>query len=176
MVDWVSKPGKVLRGDQAVQLVEVLEGRPLNEKEKRVVREEGFATAAYYDNKRIPTFGVGQTGEYIKKGFKASFDAHEAMTRRMIPSYDSLPEYLQAELVQSTYRGDLGFSKTTRKLFNQGKYEAAAKEFLNHDEYKDKNTSPGIKSRIKSVSDAIRRYGLEQAQKAKAENGMLLGK
>ena len=151
----------VFYGNQAVAQVEKAEGRKLTPVERRVVYEEGFVPGLYYDNKNIPTYGVGQTGEYIKKGFRASYEDHVKKTRRMIPQFDNLPEYMQEELVQSTYRGDLGLSPTARRLFNEGRYEEAAKEFLNHEEYMNPRTSQQIKDRILSVSKGMERMAQE---------------
>jgi hypothetical protein len=53
------------------------------------------------------------------------------------------------------YRGDIQQSPMFRKLFNEYKYEEAAIEFLDHKEYKAKNTPKQIKQRIKEVHDAI---------------------
>lgn len=151
----------VLHGDKAVAAIEKLEGRKLTPKEVRTVHLEGFVPDVYLDSKGIPTYGVGQTGKWMKKSFGESFQHHEDLTRGMIPSYDKLPEYLQSELTQATYRGDLGMSPTARKLFNAGKYKEAAKEFLDHAEYKDPKTPAQIKRRIESVSRAMLRYAQE---------------
>ena len=157
-------PGGKVPGYYGLKAIPILEerlGRRLTNKEKRIVTEEGLVDGEYYDSKNIITYGVGQTGEYIKAGFEASVKEHEDRTRAMIPDYDILPEYLQSELLQSMYRGDLGDSPTARRLFNQGRYEEAADEFLNHDEYKDRKTPDHIKARILSVSKAMRKYGRE---------------
>lgn len=151
----------VYYGDQAVKEVERVEKRSLSALEKRVVAEEGYVPGVYLDNKGIPTSGVGQTGKWMQKSFGESLRAHEAKTRKMIPNYDNLPDYLRAELLQSTYRGDLGLSPTARRLFNEGKYKEAAVEFLNHEEFKNPDTPQQIKDRIQSVSDAMRRYSDE---------------
>jgi GH24 family phage-related lysozyme (muramidase) len=147
-----------LHGKEAIKMVEQLEDRELNTKERRVVELEGFVPVVYKDSKGIDTFGVGQTGEFINKGFKESFDVHENRTRACIKDYDYLPEYLQAELVQAEYRGDLGMSPKFRKLFNQGLYEEAAMEFLDHAEYKDPETPTQIKNRLYAVAEAVRKY------------------
>jgi len=144
-------------GKEAIKEVEKIEG-PLSNKEKRIVILEGYVDGVYLDTKGIPTSGVGQTGKYMNMSAKDSIAKHEDKTRKLIPSYKKLPEYLQAELLQATYRGDLGDSPNFRKLFNEGKYEEAATEFLDHKEYKDANTKQQIKERIKAVSDAVLKY------------------
>ena len=160
--DAKGNPVPVLYGDQAVQAIELLENRKLSKIEKRIVHEEGFVPKKYLDTKGIETYGVGQTGKWIKKGFKASFDHHVQQVRKMVPGYDNLPEYLQEELVQAGYRGDLGGSPTTRKHINNGDYRKAAVEFLDNQEFRDPKTPQGIKIRMKRVSDALLRYDRER--------------
>ena len=148
-------------GIKAKKILQDRLGRKLTPMESRIVYEEGLVDGLYYDSKGIVTYGVGQVGEYIDKGFEASVQDHIDRTRKMIPDFDLYPDYLQEEFVQSTYRGDLKLSPTARRLFNSGRYEEAADEFLNHDEYRSPKTKQHIKTRIKSVSDAMRRYGRE---------------
>lgn len=154
---------KVLYGNDAINAVEKLEGRKLSPIEKRVVVLEGFVPDVYLDTKGIPTFGVGQTGEWVDKSFGESFDYHEDLTRKLIKGYDELPEELKAELVQATYRGDLGGSPNTRLLFNEGKYKEAAEEFLNNNEYKAKDTPQSIKDRMFAVAQAMKNYSSESS-------------
>lgn len=148
-------------GVKAQKLVRDKIGRDLTNKEKRVLKEEGYVDGKYYDSKNIVTSGVGQTGEYMDKGFAASLAEHEDRVRDIIPDYDLYPEYLQEELLQSMYRGDIGLSPTSMRHLREGRYEEASKEFLRHDEYKNPKTPKQIKARIKSVSDAMARYGKE---------------
>lgn len=151
-------PQGALYGQDAIKAVSQLEGRPLSPKEQRVVMLEGFVPNVYKDTKGIETYGVGQTGKWINKSFGESFAHHEDRARKAIPDYDKLPEYLQSELVQAEYRGDLGMSPTFRKLFNKGKYKEAATEFLNHEEYLDPDTPSQIKQRLESVAKAVSHY------------------
>lgn len=152
---------KVYYGNDAVKIVEAMEGRELTPIEKRTVILEGFVPEVYTDTKGIKTFGVGQTGKWINKSFGESFSHHEDLTRDMIKDYDVFPEYLKAELVQATYRGDLGGSPETRKLLNKGLYKEASKEFLKNEEYKSEETPQSIKDRMLSVAEAIENYGFE---------------
>jgi len=153
-----------LYGKEAKRQVANELGRPLTYTEGRIVEEEGYVADEYLDTKGVRTKGVGQTGDWIEKGFPAALKHHVDRARRRVPTIDGLPEYLQAEMVQSEYRGDLGGSPTAVGHFNAGRYEEAAQEFLNHSEFTDPATSPGIKARIQATSDAIRRYGQETTQ------------
>ena len=165
---------KILHGKQAVAAVERNLARQLTRTERRVVQEEGYSKDAYRDTKQVLTQGVGQTGRWIERGFEKALEHHVQRAKRRVPNYDELPEYLQAELTQSEYRGDLGGSPTAVRLFNEGKHFKAADEFLDHAEYKDPKTSPGIKKRIKATSDAMREYGREMASlRVKQTTGVL---
>jgi hypothetical protein len=90
--------------------------------------------------------------------FQEAFNYHEDLTRSLINDYDELPTDLKAELVQAAYRGDLGGSPKAVKLFNEGKYEEASVEFLNNDEFRDKNTPEHIKQRMRDASRAMTMY------------------
>jgi len=152
------KKAKVLHGKQAIAAIEKKEKRKLSYKECRTVELEGYVDGIYTCTKGIKTTGVGQTGKWLTKSFKESFKYHEDLTKKLIPSYDELPEKLQAELVQSTYRGDLGGSPSAVALFNKGKYILSAREFLRNDEYEDENTPKQIKDRMVATAKAIGLY------------------
>lgn len=147
---------KTYHGAQAVKKVEKLLGRSLNPIEKRVVEVEGYVPGGYTDTKGIFTSGVGQTGKYQNMTIDDAIAAHTKQARKLIPSFDSFPVNVQAELVQGVYRGDIGGSPLFRKLLNEGKYSEAATEFLNNDEYKNSKTSSGIKKRMEAVAKAVR--------------------
>lgn len=149
-----------LAGNKAVAAVEKQLGRPLSYAERRVVEEEGFVPQRYTDTKGVETFGVGQTGEWIEKGFPAAFQYHLERAERLIPTLPELPEYLQAELIQAEYRGDLGGSPKFREKFLQGAYDEAADEFLDNEDYRNsKKNKTGVHKRMERVADAVRRYG-----------------
>lgn len=151
-----------LHGKRAISAVEDMIGRELTYAERRVVEEEGFSPEKYLDTEGVETFGVGQTGEWIKKGFPAAFEHHVQRAQKYIPQLPELPEYLQAELIQAEYRGDLGGSPEFRKKFLAGDYEAAAEEFLDSDDYrKSKKEKTGVHKRMERVAEAVRKYGME---------------
>jgi len=159
----VSEPQTYV-GLEAVQKVESKEGRSLSLAEKRVVEEEGYVSGTYKDDKGIETSGVGQTGKWKGKTFKETFDAHKKDTRRLVKGFDGMPEYLQAELVQATYRGDTGMSPDTLKLLEDGKYDEAAQELLDHQEYKERKAKgdDGVTRRLEALQAAILKYGKEK--------------
>ena len=152
-------PGWV--GDNAAYMVELTEGYQLTPGERRVLEVEGYVPQVYLDTKGIPTRGVGQTGKHMRESFRESYQTHVDKARGMTDGFDLLPDYLQSEIVQSVYRGDWDMSPTARRLLSEGDIRGAAKEFLDHAEYKDANTPQSIKDRIRSVSDAMLRYADE---------------
>lgn len=162
----------IYHGQQAIAKVEEREG-PLTPVQRRVVELEGFAENEYEDTKGILTSGVGQTNQYMSMSFKDTFSDIEGLTRRLIKGYENYPEYLQAELVQAAYRGDLQQSPTFRRKLNAGQYEDAAVEFLDHKEYLSRETPAEIKRRLESVSDAVKRFANEMP---KSDVGDILDK
>jgi GH24 family phage-related lysozyme (muramidase) len=145
---------KVYYGKDAIREVEKKEGRKLSYAERRVVEEEGYVPNKYKDTKGIVTYGVGQTGKYMDMSFDDTYKAHVDEARRLIPNLDTLPEKVQAEIIQATYRGDVGGSPTFRKLLNEGEYDKAAQEFLNNDEYRNTENT-GIRQRMEKVASAL---------------------
>ena len=76
--------------------------------------------------------------------------AAEAKAKRLIQTYDTVPVAAQQALINACYRGELGTTKTpnTLKLMNQGKWAAAAREYLNHKEYNDASADSTIRRRM----------------------------
>jgi hypothetical protein len=153
---------KTYYGSEAVQKVKDREG-DLTHAMRRVIEEEGFVDGIYEDHKGIKTAYVGQTGVWINKTFKESFEYHKQEALRMVPGLENYPEYLQAELIQATYRGDLQMSPTFRKYLNNKKYMSASVEFLDHKEYKNPKTPKSIKKRLEKVSNAVEKFANERA-------------
>lgn len=154
---------KVYYGQDAIAQVEQNIGRELTYAEKRVVEEEGYVATPYLDTKGILTQGVGQTGEWIEKGFEAAYQHHVDRAERRIPGLKDLPEALQAELIQAEYRGDLGTSPTFVRLLNEGNYEEASSEFLDNNDYRrSQEENTGVHKRMKRVSDAVSSYASEK--------------
>lgn len=152
---------KTYFGTDAIKQVELKEGRQLSLAERRVVEEEGFVDGYYKDDKGIETGGVGQTGKWKTKSFTETFESHAKDAKRLIKNFDKLPEDLQAEFIQITYRGDVQQSPNMRKLFNLGKFEEAASELLNNQEYKKRKAKgdDGVTRRLEALSKSIRAQG-----------------
>lgn len=153
----MQRPPRVLRGQDAIDKVSEMEGRELTLPEKVVIEEEGFVDGIYLDTKGVPTYGVGQTGKYIDMSFSESFKDHEDDARKYIPDYDDLNEEAKAAIMSAAYRGDLQQSPKFRKLFNAGKYEEAADEFLDNDDYRESlREGTGVYKRFNRIVKAIR--------------------
>ena len=150
----VMTSGHWFTGQAAIDKVEELEGA-LTLAQKKVLEHEGFVDVPYLDSKGIWTIGVGQTEKFKNKTFKESFLKREQALVSKIPKLAKLSESLQAELMQSAYRGGITGSPLTIGLINAGDLKGAAVEFLRNDEFTDATTSSGIKSRMQDVADAL---------------------
>lgn len=145
----------ILHGEEACKAVEYKEQIFLTPEERRVVMVEGYSTTVYLDTKGIETSGVGQTGKWLDKPFRESFDYHVERVCKRLPSYPSYPEYLRCELIASEYRGDLGLSPKAVGFLRDGRWKTAAEEFLNNAEYKNPATPSGIKRRMEALHYAL---------------------
>ena len=136
------------------------------------IREkEGLKLEAYkpIPNEEYYTIGYGRYSPNIKKGDvitqeQAEQYLNEDVNNRLkeittlIPNFNSYPPQVQVPLFSEYYRGSLGQSPKTIELIRQKKYEKAAIEFLNNEEYRtaDKLGKPGIKPRMEEAANAIR--------------------
>lgn len=94
------------------------------------------------------------------------------LARSMFNDFDNFPPYLQEALIDSVYRGDTGSNTTI--LINQGRWRAAAKEYLNRRDYSDAKAGrphhrtgvvmSGIVPRMEKNRDAMLRYADELGQ------------
>ena len=147
-----------LYGNEAIQKVESIEG-PLSNGQKRIVELEAYVDGNYIDTHGILTSGVGQTKGYRSKSFKESYKEHKDTTLKIFPKFNRLPERVQIELVQLTYRGDVSSNYDWVKEFNKGNYKEAEKNFRDHNEWKDylkTGNSKHIVDRLEAGALAIR--------------------
>tara|TARA_R110000824_G_scaffold151110_3_gene322000 strand:+ start:181 stop:1098 length:918 start_codon:yes stop_codon:yes gene_type:complete len=129
------------------------------------------------------TVGYGRTrddqGNLIKKGTKITEEQadrylREDVKKRMpelrkaYPDFNSYPAKVQQHIASSYYRGTLtpSHSPKTRKLINAGKFEEAAAELLDNDEYRNakKNNRAGIRNRMEDTATAL--LSMEPARQA----------
>tara|TARA_R110000737_G_scaffold257705_1_gene266301 strand:- start:451 stop:4863 length:4413 start_codon:yes stop_codon:yes gene_type:complete len=146
-------------GRDAINEVVKREGA-LTSDQEYVVEHEGFVDGEYKDTKGIVTSGVGQTGEFIGRSFKETYEGQRQRVKKKIPNYDTLSENQQKALMSLGYRGDMKKDYNWVKLFNKGEYDKAAVELLDHTEYKKLK---GIVKKGGKVSGIIGR--LEEASR-----------
>ena len=145
---------------------------------KFIKEKEGdpFLTATKaFKHEKFLTLGHGDYGPHIKKGQtttvpEADVRLDENIRERLpkikkaIPNFDAMPEDVRVDLFASWYRGGLSGSPETIKLINQGKFNEAAKEFLNNNEYKNTELK-GIKDRMNQTSNIINSLAPQQQSK-----------
>tara|TARA_R110002153_G_scaffold272864_1_gene442286 strand:- start:1366 stop:1917 length:552 start_codon:yes stop_codon:yes gene_type:complete len=151
-------PIRTLYGKDAINRVVQDEG-DVDDVQKYVIVHEGFVDGAYKDTKDITTSGVGQTGKYMDMTFKQTYDIHFQDAQRMIPDLDKMSKERQKAIMSLAYRGDLAKSPTFRDLVNEGKFEEASVELLNHEEYegyKKNDPGNGIIHRLEEASKFIK--------------------
>lgn len=120
---------------------------------------EGYCDGEYTDTKGVVTSGVGQTGRYASMSYPEAFISKKGELQSLTPRLTSLPDGMQDALIVSHYRGTWRQSKKTRGLFDDERYQLAAEEYLDNNEYRDEDTPDQIKERFVYVADAIRSMG-----------------
>jgi len=126
----------------------------------------------YKDHKGLDTIGVGHLVTNKEKKnktfakrlsekqvialFKKDMAAKLKSAHALFPKFDSYPAHLKVRLLDGIFRGDISGSPNAIKLINAGKWEQAAKEFLDNEEYKDAvKNGYGTGPRMKKIADAI---------------------
>jgi GH24 family phage-related lysozyme (muramidase) len=142
---------------------------------KVIRRHEGFKDKVYTDTKGNKTIGIGTligdgSEEAYKKSpyFNKTIDedqaaeiAKEAIKEKIATSekllgkdylYSLSPE-LQAQIVSSVYRGGFSGSPNAQRLLKAGKFEEAAKEYLDNEEYRQaKAVKSGVAKRMEETA------------------------
>lgn len=133
---------------------------PLEPGMVHLIAEEGFSVGNYDDDVGINTQGVGQTAENIGENFfTETYPKYVARAAKKVKGFSNMPEDLQNAVLSAVYRGDLG--PKTAKLLEKGEFKAAAKEYLNHKEYKErkkKDPNDGVVKRMERNRDAMLKY------------------
>ena len=149
--------------------INILELIKANIREKEGLKLEAYKpipTEEYY------TIGYGRYSPNIKKGDVITQEQAEQYldedvssrlkeVNRLIPDFNSYPPEVQVPLFSEYYRGSIKQSPKTIELLRQKKYEEAATEFLNNEEYRraEKLGKAGIKPRMEEAANAIRLLG-----------------
>lgn len=109
--------------------------------------------------------GGKMSEEHVSKLFDADYNHHLERTIKLIPNLHEHPADVQAALVSGVFRGHVTDSPTFRKHFNNGNYQAAANEFLNRSEYRDKGTARGVITRLERDHKIYSDYASKSKQK-----------
>ena len=146
---------------------------------KQIIKDEGKpfleATKVFEDEKNF-TIGYGRNNDSIKEGDKITLEqanknlAEDVEVRLeeiqdLIPNFSNLSQPLQIALFSEYYRGSVRQSPKTVALINAGRYQEAAAEFLNNDEYRNavKRKRRGIRNRMVRVFNLLSREGTATA-------------
>jgi len=160
---------EIFYGNDAVAKVVELEGE-LTPLQRAVVLEEGYVDAVYEDDaatsgirsENVKTRGVGQTGKYMDMTFKESFEAKLNEAKELFPNFDNLSHSQQEAIISTHYRGDTrlrsGKVAAWVGLVNEGKFEEASVELLDHKEYKErkKKGRDGVVKRLEKASEGLK--------------------
>jgi len=111
-----------------------------------IVANEGYREEPYKGADQVWTGGIGATGkgakelttpEAIYTRFDKDLEKHIGRAKEDFgSSFEKFHPITQAFIADSYFRGGLAGSRNTRNLMKQGKLKEAAKEFLNHREYR----------------------------------------
>lgn len=132
-----------------------------------IKEEEGKRLEAYkpVESEENYTIGYGHYGTDVTKDMVITDEQAEQLLeddiskrlpaiRKAIPKFDDMPIEVKKHIVGSWFRGSLSGSPKTLRLINEGKFEEAAKEFLDNNEYRT-TTLRGVKRRMEATAKAI---------------------
>lgn len=141
---------------------------------ERLISLEKFSPTAYkaVKDEKFLTYGYGHYGKDVKPNQKINKEEALDLLKRdigdrlpaiqsAIPNFGKLSEELRVEIAQSWFRGGMSGSPATIKLINQGKFKAAATEFLDNKEYltAKQRGRAGIIPRMDAVANALNNEG-----------------
>lgn len=136
--------------------------------------ENIFAETFPEEHKQNPKFGKtilsgkGKlTPEQAETLLRRDVQTRLPLVKKLAPEFESYSPKLQGELYSETFRGMATQSPKAMAFLRAGKFEEAANEYLNADEYRTAvKEKSGIATRMKNLSDALRMEG--QARKKAA--------
>ena len=103
--------------------------------------------------------------EQTEKLLVRDVTARLPMVKKLAPDFEKYSPELQAELASETFRGMAGKSPKAMGHLRAGRFEEAAKEYLNADEYrKSKAEKTGIAGRMDNFANALRKEAARRAQ------------
>lgn len=103
--------------------------------------------------------------EQTEKILVRDVTARLPIVKKLAPDFESYSPELQAELTSETFRGMTGKSPKAMEHLRAGRYEDAAKEYLNAKEYREsKAKGTGIAGRMENFANALRKEAARKAQ------------
>ena len=168
------------RARQSAMEAEVQETQPqavdtfMDRLTERLISEEKFSPTAYkaVKDEKFLTYGYGHYGKDVKPNQKITKEEALDLLEKdigdrlpaiqsAIPNFGNLSEELRVEIAQSWFRGGMSGSPATIKLINQGKFKAAATEFLDNKEYltAKQRGRAGVIPRMDAVANALKNEG-----------------
>ena len=95
------------------------------------------------------------TEQQIDRLFQEDLQKHILRAEKLFPNIRSYTLDQQKAILDGIYRGCLSGSPNTRRLIEQGDWERASKEYLNHSEYKNavRNGRRGVRYRMEKNSN-----------------------
>ena len=116
-----------------------------------------FVGTVNYD--RLLRGEIALTKPRIDKLLQADIKIKEAHAKKLIPAFPKFNAEAQQAVLNAMFRGDIG--KKTIALLNAGKYREAAKEYLNHPNFR--SGPQQIKDRMKTNAIAIANINIKSA-------------
>lgn len=119
-----------------------------------------------------PNVGITEP-EARKIATHSIMTTYRPRVEKMIKNFGELPADVQGALVSSAYRGAITGSPAAVRLINAGEYEAAARAYVDREDYRDaqkpenKKNFGGIVKRMDREAAAIRSLGAKPAPVAK---------
>lgn len=108
---------------------------------------EGGSDTIAYGHKIMPNedFSKGLNDSEAERLLEKDIRAKLSVARSKMKNFDSLPITIKIAVLNSLFRGDMG--PKTMSLLSQNKFEQAAREYLNHKEYRT-TKNIGVKKRM----------------------------
>lgn len=108
---------------------------------------EGGSDTIAYGHKLLPgeDFSKGLSDYEAEQLLEKDIRAKLSVARSKIENFDGLPVTIKIAVLNGLFRGDMG--PKTMKLLSQNKFADAAREYLNHKEYRT-TKNQGVKKRM----------------------------
>lgn len=119
--------------------------------------EGGSDTIAYgHKIQKGENFSKGISDSEALKLLEKDISAKIDIAKKHMKNFDGFPAPVKIATINALYRGDMG--PRTMELLGQNKFDAAAREYLNHKEYKT-TSNRGVKKRMDWNAEVFRTAG-----------------